>query len=275
MSNNINPVIINNPLGYYSSIILKPYQRLKLILTPEYGLKTVNLKSDFLEIISHDKDQTLEYYWLGHIKEVLDWTSVSQILLGEIKLIRENGRSCLNILLNSCNNGVITVIDPKEYDVCLRPSQLLEIVVLNNGSLFPVITKSSSGIEFIETLLGTVERRQFTVPSRSYFFRLATSIGGFPRGIYDAGSIYLSGNNLNQYKLFLRLKIKNKDRVKSKIFIQRPIIYQESYQEVDLLPKSFLTIDEGCNTLPTIIKSLVVAPEDVKKLPIYYPNCNF
>ena len=150
--------------------------------------------------------------------------------------------------MDSQNHHIVTVIDPEGCDIRLRPSQILEIVILdNNTSLIPTITKGSCGIQYIETLVVSTQRT-FPVPSKSYFFKLGKPVESWPAGTYNGGCVVLADKN-KQYAVFIQLKIKNKDR--TKIFFPKQDENMKSYQEVDLLPKQFLNMEDGCVVKPT------------------------
>jgi hypothetical protein len=235
-----NKIIVNNPLATNMMVYMKPNQLLELAFTNDYGLVDVEITSDFLNSKKYLTNDGTTGYEIEHVPEIECWSKISQTFLGEIKIIHNQSCCLIGVVLDSEISSIITTINPEECEIRLRSNQVLEIVLLNcNSVVNSEIISGSCGIQYfgVDVLSHHENLRNFPSPAKSYFFKLSNDVDKWPVGTYNAGCIILNSDN-EKYSVFLNLKIKRKDRWKN--------LCVDHYQEIDLKPKFFTLLEEGC-----------------------------
>ena len=246
----MNPLIISNPLATSTVVYLKPNQSLELIFHSFYGLKEVVSKSDFLDENVFMLENQATVHQFKHSTAIINWSHISQTFLGEIKIFRDNTTCCtIGVVLDSEFAHTLTVIEPEGCEVRLRPNQLLEIILLNcsaSDKVFATATIGSCNLRYQQIdYKENGKYRTFPVPFRSCLFELSNIIDMWPAGTYSAGSVIFTvwkegRTSCERYAVFVNLKIKRKDKHHS---------IQQGYQDINLTPKLFTSMEEDCKIL--------------------------
>lgn len=154
-SSRYSPCKVNNPRDGHM-VILLPNQRLIINLdeaskwqkdAPVRALFDVTTSSPFLikHAEAHSEDGNTEIIY-EQLYDTTSWCEHGAIYLGEVKITVNNTVTILCLYgRSSSTNKIVTVVNPKDYNVKIEPDQILEIVV--HGRSEDVIQQNSDFVK--------------------------------------------------------------------------------------------------------------------------------
>lgn len=217
---------VNNP-AVDSIVRINPQQ--------EFGIRFFHTNEKVVDFyyfselfkLSEEQPQTLYRFKLNPGLD--EWAEISSVFLGEIFIVKPSGGLRLSVILNSKNEHILTVVNPKGYIIRMRPSQLLEVVI-NETPLpnFHTVITGAWGIVYgkvtelnvspnlyynknlsVQTHGSVIPvLRRSEVEEKHFWFKPCISSKAILlSGLYDAGKINFNNGNA----LGLDLKFSKKD----------------------------------------------------------------
>lgn len=129
-----SPVQIRNPVSLQHLALIHSGQSLELTLDHEIfpGEKKVELSTEHLIISDMKKLERHDKYFIDHDFQVLDWSTFSQALIGEIWIDAENCLSKVLVVMDTCNDikrRHMCVVNPDCCDMRIKPYNIFEVVL--------------------------------------------------------------------------------------------------------------------------------------------------
>jgi hypothetical protein len=236
----IEPLCIRDPKATNPVVRLALGQELRLLLSN----KTIDLQFNGLFDSDEENSGDKKLYTIRPAANYpfSEWCAYSSMLLGNIIIVRENGESCLSVILTSgqkdnIHNNVLSIINPAVATVRLGATQILEVVIdkghkempaqppivyagssgliyssIGNFTVDPVKCQKVSWVSYNRYLLPVFPRNLFKEEQHFWFVPLMPN-GYVASGIYNAGRINFGGSCL----IDVNLKLSRKDTKKSKL----------------------------------------------------------
>ena len=248
---------IRNPKASFSYIKIKPHQEFFLHFASIFGnnpaeqILDFTWNSEYLECEEKLKkerpDGPVDMHFHQLFPDIMeDWAKYSSVVLGEICVVRPHGQSNLVIVLEQSTpkvNDILTIIDPDDITLTLRPKQILEIILsgdkgtchycatglstsqcfyhkvahasmeINEEGMRCNGTKEAEGIYTVN--IGSDQEPIRVMPKHPgiaihSWYRNFLAGANWPAGAYNAGRIYCEGGE-NEGQINLNLKLRRKD----------------------------------------------------------------
>jgi hypothetical protein len=126
---------IRNPKASFSYIKVKPSQEFSIYFSSKEEIVDISWAGDYFDLYEEETDGNGMRYSFRqlHPNVMEDWARYSSVVLGQIWAVRQTGRSNFVVVLEQSSPktaDIITVIDPDELSIAIRPKQILEVVLL-------------------------------------------------------------------------------------------------------------------------------------------------
>jgi hypothetical protein len=296
---------IRNPKASFSYIKVRPGQDFVIHFPSIEGAKPseqiidFDWYGEFLELkdegLLGDIDGPINIMFCQKSPDIMvEWAKYSSVVLGEVKIIRANSCSNLVVLLDQTTpkiGNIVTIINPDDITLTLRPRQILEIVLPGKHNYCQYCSTGLSAAQCFYHKIGDVlvdkepvlaDVDEFTIPiypkvdelARHLFYKPVLGGVNWPAGSYNAGRIFCEDAECPsiQGRIDLNLKLRRKDTKKMGSIIPPkpqnivPHCKKVALEEVD---GEF----EGCEQIEFIGEDKVVTTADNQV--IVYPNYKY
>lgn len=292
-----NPIYIHDPKATQSVVRVAPYQNFVVQFSSLSNIVDFHYASEFFDLVEERGfDGGGKSYTFKQIHpQLFLWSEYSSVFLGEIVITRQNGQSCISVVLAGKKNpyNILTVVNPSGEVVRLNASQILEVVLTE---LLPVdkrytIVGGDYGLMYIifaETYLNPTTLKSDRILSSDgdilpvvprgigpyehhFWFQPIQVNPPLPRGTYDGGHINFGAS----WKVNLEVNMRRKDSKRKKN--NKPLVHIPS--KTICLHRKNVAVEQmtaedwadGCNTLEIIGINKVLTTKDGKAV-VYGPQ---
>lgn len=147
-----NPIRVVNPSGIGHLVPLNPNQDFVLLLSAAMDLQDIDYTSNFFDLKdTQDMRDGTHLFTFSQTYDLTQWASLGSIYLGEVIIIGKATASSLCVMLASDKSDVLTVVNPKGFEIKSQPHQIIEVVVYDNDHPSKwkcSITPGDDGVEY-------------------------------------------------------------------------------------------------------------------------------